>query len=74
MEKQNNENFNKFESNSINGWIPRNILQDILGLRNTSMCQFSKKYNVKTSKIGRLTFYWLDDIRNLLENNSNQSS
>lgn len=73
-EKMNSETFNEIESNSINGWIPRTTLQPFLGLKDTSMCAFQKKYNVKASKIGRLTFYWAEDIHKLLENNSNQTS
>lgn len=68
---KNNSNF--LTSNSINGWVPRQILQQFLGLKNTSMCLFAKKHGVKTSKIGRITFYSLADIENLINNNVNNN-
>lgn len=63
-------NTNLLSSNSINGWVPRPILQKFLGLKNTSMCLFAKKHGVKTSKIGRITFYLLDDLTALINKNS----
>ena len=62
--------YNYLKSNAINGWVPRQVLQSYLCLKNTAMSQFAQKYGVRTSKIGRLSFYYLEDINKLLDNNS----
>ncbi|MEX1002685.1 MAG: hypothetical protein WDZ35_11265 [Crocinitomicaceae bacterium] len=65
--EENDLNF--LRKNSVNGWVPKHLVQPFLNLKGTAMSEFPKKHNVRTSRLGKRIFYYLPDIEERLDKN-----
>ena len=59
----------KLSVNTIDGWIPRDIVKVFLAYGNTKMSSLEHDYDVVVSKIGNRKFYHKDSLIQLLQDN-----
>ena len=55
---------------SISGWLSENEIKALTGFKTTKLWQLRTKGQLVSSKIGRKTYYLLDSLLELLENNA----
>ena len=53
----------------INGWLTQKEVQDLLGLKETSLWKLRSQGKLKYSKFGKKVYYDGGSIRQLLEEN-----